>query len=121
MDSDESKPVADAALVYEVLQGDTEQFGKLVARYKNLVMSFIAARVAADEVEDLAQETFMRAFRVLPSLRDPAAFSSWLLGIANHVCVDWHRSRRRVASLDAEHAAEPDAKLVGLHLSLIHI
>jgi len=96
----------DAELIYEVLEGDNERFGELIDRYKNLVMSFIAARVAAEEVEDLAQETFLRAFRALPSLREPAAFSSWLLGIANHICIDWHRSRRPIASLDAE-AVEP--------------
>lgn len=107
MDNGEPTPVADAALVAEVLEGDTESFSELVNRYKNLLTSFIAARVAPTEVEDLAQDTFLRAFRTLPSLRNPAAFSSWLLGIAGHVCVDWHRSRRRLASLEDEHAPEP--------------
>lgn len=106
---DEPSAPTDAALVFEVIEGDTERFGELVKRYRNLVLSFVAARVAAEEVEDLAQETFLRAFRVLSSLRDPAAFSSWLLGIANHICVDWHRSRRRVGSLDPEAAEVTDA------------
>jgi len=105
--SDEHDTPTDAALVYEVLEGDTEAFGQLVARYQNLVLSFVAARVAASEVDDLAQDIFLRAFRVLSSLRDPAKFSSWLLGIANHVCVDWHRSRRRLVSLDASEVADP--------------
>jgi len=104
--NDEQNNPSDALLVSEVLGGDKERFGVLVNRYRNLALSYIAARVAAEEVEDLAQETFMRAFRVLPSLREPAAFSSWLLGIANHVCVDWHRARHRLASLDRE-VAEP--------------
>jgi len=104
--------VTDAELVAEVLDGDTERFGLLVDRYKNLVNSFIAARVAHAEVDDLAQDTFLRAFRMLATLREPAAFSSWLLGIAGHVCVDWHRSRRRLGSLDDEDAAEPDTAAV---------
>jgi len=99
--AEEQTTPSDAALVYEVLEGDSEAFGGLVSRYKNLVMSFVAARVPAEEVDDLGQETFLRAFRVLSSLRDPDKFSSWLLGIANHVCIDWHRSRRRTTSLDA--------------------
>jgi len=107
VDTSETPPVTDAALVADVLEGDTERFGDLVGRYKNLVASFVAARVPSSEVDDLAQEVFLRGFRTLASLRDPAAFSSWLLGIANHVCVDWHRSRRRVASLDDEQAPEP--------------
>jgi RNA polymerase sigma-70 factor (ECF subfamily) len=100
--NDEEHPPTDARLIAEVLAGDTERFGQLVDRYKNLVMSYVAARVAATEVDDLAQETFLRAFRVIASLREPAAFSSWLLGIANHVCVDWHRARRRIVSLDGD-------------------
>jgi len=117
VDSGEPSPVTDAALVAEVLDGDTEAFGELVHRYKNLVASFVAARVAATEVEDLAQDTFLRSFRMLASLRDPAAFSSWLLGIASHVCVDWHRSRRRVASLDDEGAREPGQNSLMPHRS----
>jgi RNA polymerase sigma-70 factor (ECF subfamily) len=96
-------------LVAEVLDGETESFAGLVDRYKNLVASYVAARVPAREVEDLAQETFLRGFKALGSLRDPSAFSSWLLGIANHVCVDWHRSRRRTAALDAEFDVSDDA------------
>lgn len=117
VDNGEPTPASDAALVGEVLEGDTERFGELVNRYKNLVASFIAARVAHTEVEDLAQDTFLRAFRVLASLRDPLAFSSWLLGIASHVCVDWHRSRRRMASLDDEGAREPEAGDLAPHRS----
>jgi len=111
VNNDEPTKPTDAALVAEVLEGDTEPFGELVNRYKNLVTSYMAARVPAAEVDDLAQDTFVRAFRALPTLREPAAFSSWLLGIANHVCVDWHRARRRVASLDAD-APEPVGAVV---------
>lgn len=108
MDHAEHDPKTDAALVYEVVNGETELFGELIARYKNVLASFIAARVARGAIEDLAQETFLRAFRVLATLRDPAAFSSWLLGIASHICVDWHRSRRRNVSLDASEIDQPD-------------
>ena len=102
MSTEDQSPPTDAALVYEAVEGDTEAFGVLIDRYKNLVASFIAARVPANEVDDLGQETFLRGFRRVHTLRDPAKFSSWLLGIASHVCVDWHRARRRHLSLDAQ-------------------
>lgn len=108
MKPDEHDTRTDAALVYEAVNGDNEAFGDLIERYKNVLASFIAARVARDAIEDLAQEAFLRAFRVLPSLRDPAAFSSWLLGIASHICVDWHRARRHNLSLDASELEQPD-------------
>jgi len=96
-------------LVAEVLDGDIESFTGLVERYKNLVASYVAARVPSREVEDLAQDTFLRGYKALGSLRDPSAFSSWLLGIANHVCVDWHRSRRRTSALSDQFEVSEDA------------
>jgi RNA polymerase sigma-70 factor (ECF subfamily) len=44
--------------------------------------------------EDLAQETFLRAFKGLNSLQDPRAFGSWLLTIADYVCREWIRRKR---------------------------
>jgi len=107
---DEPQPPqrSDAELVCAVLEGQTDAFGELVARYKNVVTTYVAARVAHSEVEDLAQEVFVRSFRVLETLRDPKAFGAWLLGIAHHVCVDWHRSRRDHVSLET-HELEPAA------------
>jgi len=96
-------------LVAEVLDGDVDSFAGLVDRYKNLVASYVAARVPSQEVEDLTQDTFLRGYKALGSLRDPSAFSSWLLGIANHVCVDWHRSRRRTSALSEDFEAGDDA------------
>ena len=111
MDEAQTPEQSDAELVCAVLEGETDAFAELVARYKNVVTTYVAARVPGPEVEDLAQEVFVRSFRVLETLREPKAFGAWLLGIAHHVCVDWHRSRRDHASLDA-HEGEPVGALL---------
>jgi RNA polymerase sigma factor (sigma-70 family) len=97
-------PASDATLVRGVLSGDRNAFAELYDRWAGLIraMCFDAIR-DLDAAEDLAQEVFLRALRKLGSLRDPARFVSWLMGIARHVCREWRRgqlqNRRRLTSL----------------------
>jgi RNA polymerase sigma-70 factor, ECF subfamily len=86
---------ADVTLVRLCLKGRKESFDELSARYYQGVYGYLLRRVSASDVaEDLAQETFLEAFRALPTCREPEHFSSWLFGIAHHRCGKWLRSRR---------------------------
>jgi len=76
VDDAQAPEQSDAELVCAVLEGETDAFAELVARYKNVVTTYVAARVPGPEVEDLAQEVFVRSFRVLESLREPKAFGA---------------------------------------------
>ena len=58
----------------------------------------------ATEAEDLAQETFLRAYRRRQALRDTGALESWLYQIATHVSIDRMRQRARLAANDAAKA-----------------
>jgi len=84
---------ADAELVARTLAGDREAFGRLYDRYARLVRA-VASDAGTDAVPDLTQETFLRAFRRLATLRDPDRFGPWLVGVARQV-VREHRRRRR--------------------------
>jgi RNA polymerase sigma-70 factor (ECF subfamily) len=86
----------DATLVNQTLQGRKEAFGRLYDRYARLVRATVhdPGRDPA-AVEDLVQETFLRAYRLLPRLRDPVRFGAWLAGIARRVACEDLRSRRR--------------------------
>lgn len=104
------RAVPDQDLVRLVLQGRTERFADLVKRYRGLVASTILARVPrGDEVEDLAQETFYRAFRYLEALDDPSCFGPWLRRIADHVAVNYLRSRGVRTQLSADLLPLPSA------------
>jgi len=81
----------DEALIKAVLDGETDCFAPLVRRYQTRVMRFILKyEYNTHDAQDLAQETFLQAFRVLPSFNHHARFSTWLTGIAfnlikNHI------------------------------------
>jgi RNA polymerase sigma-70 factor (ECF subfamily) len=85
----------DAALAQRVRQGDNAAFHELTDRYYRPICAFLYKRVQqADTVEDLAQETFLEAFRALKEGRVPAQFSSWLFGIAVNRCGKWLRRKK---------------------------
>lgn len=81
----------DVALITAVLDGETACFSPLVTRYQTRVMRFILKyEYNTHDAQDLAQETFLQAFRALPSFNHQARFSTWLTGIAfnllkNHI------------------------------------
>ena len=66
-----------------VLGGDTERFAPLVMHYQQRVLRFIQKyEYDSGDVQDLAQETFLQAFRSLPSFNGQSRFSTWLISIA---------------------------------------
>ena len=71
------------------------------------VWRFAAALVDADSADDLTQETYLRAFRALPSFQGRSSARTWLLGIARRACADHLRTvvrRRRLDERLAAHA-----------------
>ncbi len=73
----------DALLVERVKQGDTRAFEMLVVKYQRRIQRLIGRLVRdVDLVPDIAQETFIRAYRALPKFRGESAFYTWLYRIA---------------------------------------
>lgn len=73
----------DAPLVERVKRGDQRAFEMLVVKYQRRVERLIARMVRdADLVPDIAQESFIRAYRALPNFRGDSAFYTWLYRIA---------------------------------------
>jgi RNA polymerase sigma-70 factor, ECF subfamily len=76
-------PDADALLVERVKQGDVKAFEMLVVKYQRRIERLIGRMVRdVDLVPDIAQETFIRAYRALPRFRGESAFYTWLYRIA---------------------------------------
>ena len=85
-------------------QGDRTAFGRLVQAYQGPVYN-LTYRMLGDpqEAEDAAQEVFFRAYRKLDSYDPGRKFSTWLLSIASHHCIDRLRRRRQTwHSIDDE-------------------
>lgn len=83
----------DEELVRRAMAGDIPAFGSLYDRTVRLVRA-VAADAGRDAAEDATHETFLRAFRTLQTLRDPARFAPWLVGIARLVVLEQRRARR---------------------------
>ncbi len=93
----------DFTLIRSVQAGDHQAFESLVRRYQRQVANLIYITMGnRDDVEDIAQEVFIRVYRSLPKFKFDASFFSWLYRITMNLCIDEIRKRkiRRVLSLD---------------------
>ena len=89
-------------IVNRVLGGDTEAFSELIDRYKVAVYNLCARMLNnPTEAEDAAQEVFVRAYTQLHSYQPGRRFSTWILSIASHYCIDLLRRRKPQVDLDA--------------------
>ena len=89
----------DPELIRRVIAGQTEQFRPLIDRYQSPIFRFAFGLLGNhDEAQDVAQETFLKAFSNLASF-DPsrAVFSTWLFTIARNRCINALKKRRPVS------------------------
>ena len=97
----------DAELVSASISGDRDAFGQIVARYQSLVCSLAySATGSLSQSEDLAQETFVAAWKQLAGLREPEKLRAWLCGIARNLINNWLRRQGREPSHRAESLKE---------------
>ncbi len=76
-------------------QGDDQAFSCLVEAYQRPVFNLCYRMLgSAEEAEDAAQETFLRAYKFLQRYDSDRSFVTWLLSIASHYCIDQLRKRR---------------------------
>src|SRR6187549_4149168 len=86
----------DEELVARSMAGDVDSFNQLVLRWERPIYALAYRVIGRDEdARDVAQETFLRAFRALPGFKGQAKFSSWLYRIALNLCRDWIRRKKR--------------------------
>lgn len=75
--------ITDQALVERVQRGDKKAFDLLVLKYQQRIMKVLSRYVRdSSEVQDLAQEAFIKAYRAIPNFRGESAFYTWLYRIA---------------------------------------
>ncbi|HSU55614.1 MAG TPA: RNA polymerase sigma factor [Candidatus Dormibacteraeota bacterium] len=87
---------SDGEYVESSRNGCPDHFRCLVQRYQKPLFAFLARRLGNElEAEEVAQESFVRAFLALKKLQKPESFYSWLLGIAGRVMKEQFRSRAR--------------------------
>lgn len=100
---------SDTELIAAVRKGDVQQFETLIARYQPRV--FATARRYArreDEVQDIVQEVFIKAFQKLDSFRAEAPFEHWLMRMAVRTCYDFLRSHQRNRETTLTDLSDPE-------------
>lgn len=107
----------DLQLVERVRQGDQRAFGILVEKYQRKLIRLLSRMVRDQhEIEDIAQEAFIKAYRALPQFRGEAAFYTWLYRIAVNTAKNYLSSRGRAMQTVSDQAMndddEPDERLV---------
>ena len=97
----------DRELIVRARRGDRNAFGELVTCYQTGVFN-VCFRLLHErsEAEDLAQETFMRAYDRLPMFDLDREFGPWIRRIAANLCLNYLESRKVTAQLDEERDAD---------------
>ncbi len=110
----------DQELIDKTLQGDTRAFGVLVEQYQGYVFTIIVRMVKVrEEAEEVAQDTFIKAFESLSSFRGESKFSSWLYSIAYRKALDRLRKNKKYGASELlEDITEGEA---GISQNALHI
>ena len=93
----------DADLIQRTLAGDESAFGFLVDKYKGSVHALAYRKLGDFHIaEEITQDTFLKAYQKLSTLKDPGRFPGWLYVIAARCCISWFRQNRlQTESLDS--------------------
>ncbi len=86
---------SDAKLIQRVLSGDDTAFSTLVQKYQKPVHALVWRKIGDFHIaEDITQDTFLKAYQKLATLKDPQSFAGWLYVIATNHCKTWLRKKR---------------------------
>lgn len=114
----ELSPVQEMDLVKRARRGDLTAYDELVRRYQERIYATIYHMTANHEdANDLAQETFIKAFQVLRSFRGGSSFYTWVYRIAVNKTINFLKQRKNKAQMsldDLDFNAEHDPDLVAL-------
>src|ERR1039457_6786411 len=102
---------ADAELVLQTQKGSLAAFEELVRQHQRMIHSLTFRMTGSlADAEDLAQETFLRAYEQIGAFRGTAKFSTWLYRIAVNTCLNWRQSEARRFQLYSYAAEEISAR-----------
>ena len=98
----------DAKLIQRVLAGDDTAFTELVKKYQKPVHALVWRKIGDFHIaEEITQDTFLKAYQNLSTLKEPQKFAGWLYVIAANYCKMWLRKKRlSTQSLEATNSAK---------------
>ncbi len=88
--------ISDRQYIENCLNGEPDDFRYLVKRYQGALLGYLVGRLGCNcQIDDIAQEAFVRAYFGLKNLKNPDSFYSWLVGIASRVAKEQFRSEQK--------------------------
>ncbi len=85
----------DVDLIHSILSGDDSAFAELVQRYQKQVHALAWRKIGDFHIaEEITQDTFLKVYQRLSTLKKPHRFAGWLYVIATHCCQDWLRKKQ---------------------------
>jgi RNA polymerase sigma-70 factor, ECF subfamily len=111
--------LVDHGLIESARSGDDAAFGRIVAAYRKRILGTVLRLISRpDDVEDVAQEVFMRLYFSLDQLRTPEVFEPWLYRLTVNAAYDYLRKQKRrhesrMADLSEEQVILADAEASG--------
>ena len=110
--SEQTQPAtepSDAELIEAVLRGRPSSFEPLIRKYQPRVFATVRRYARREsEIEDIAQEVFLKAFQKLHTFRGQAPFEHWLMRLTLRTCYDFLRAHRRRPEINFSDYAVPE-------------
>ncbi len=109
----------DVELISKILSGDDTAFGILVDKYQKSVHAHACRKIQDFHyAEEIVQDTFLKAYKKLSTLKDPNQFAGWLHVIADRLCIDWIRKQKpAIQSLENTHLEEIEESFYTQYIS----
>ena len=111
-----AEQLTDQALVERVQQGDKKAFNLLVSRYQNRVAGLLTRYVSPNDIPDVVQESFIKAYRSIGAFRGDSAFYTWLYRIAVNTAKNYLTAQGRRPPNEDILAEEVESYDVGSNL-----
>ena len=89
----------DYEIIHQVIAGNVNAFEQLLRKYQNYVLKIIKRHIPHDEVKDITQDVFFRAYQSLRTFKGDSGFEHWLSTIAVRTCYDFWRKRYKSREL----------------------
>ena len=92
--------LSDAEIIEKVLSGDVDLFEIIVKKYERMVYNLAMVKLQNKEnAQDIAQECFLRAYKMLRSYRTDSAFSTWIYRICQNLIYDFYRKNKNIKTV----------------------
>ena len=114
-----AEQLTDQALVERVQQGDKKAFNLLVSRYQNKVAGLLTRYISPNDIPDVVQESFIKAYRSIGAFRGDSAFYTWLYRIAVNTAKNYLTAQGRRPPSEDILAEDAESYDVGTNLRVV--